>query len=253
MEKKAELWKTATLVCTYLDGVRGGLPCAAEQIDVMLRLITAREKAVSRFADLGCGDGILASAVLSKYPAALGTLVDFSEPMLREAQAQLRDYEPKLRFIVADLSTKEWLQAVRNQAAFDVIVSGYAIHHLTDERKRELYREIFDILEPGGLFVNMDHVSSTTDWIQSISDHLHTDSLYAFHQQRGSAKSREQIANEYVHRPDQEANILAPVELQCEWLRECGFQDVDCYFKIFERAVFGGRRPNTLDPVGGLM
>ena len=41
----------------------------------------------------------------------------------------------------------------------------------------------------------------------------------------------------------QEGNILAPVELQCEWLRRIGFEDVDCYFKIFELAVFGGRRP----------
>ena len=44
-------------------------------------------------------------------------------------------------------------------------------------------------------------------------------------------------------RDDKEANILAPVEVQCEWLRECGFEDVDCFFKFFELAVFGGRPP----------
>lgn len=49
--------------------------------------------------------------------------------------------------------------------------------------------------------------------------------------------------NEYVHRPDKDANILALVEPQCEWLREFGFEDVDCYFKIFELAIIGGRRP----------
>ena len=38
-------------------------------------------------------------------------------------------------------------------------------------------------------------------------------------------------------------NILAPVGDQCDWLREIGFEDVDCYFKIFELAVFGGRKP----------
>jgi hypothetical protein len=45
-----------------------------------------------------------------------------------------------------------------------------------------------------------------------------------------------------VHRPDKEENILAPVEAQCDWLRELGFIDVDCYLKLFELAVFGGRR-----------
>lgn len=38
-------------------------------------------------------------------------------------------------------------------------------------------------------------------------------------------------------------NIRAPVEDQCDWLREIGYEGVDCYFKIFEPAVFGGRKP----------
>ena len=36
---------------------------------------------------------------------------------------------------------------------------------------------------------------------------------------------------------------MASVEDQCEWLREIGFADVDCFFKVFELAVFGGRKP----------
>ena len=40
------------------------------------------------------------------------------------------------------------------------------------------------------------------------------------------------------------ANILAPVELQCRWLREIGYEEVDGYFRIYELAVFGGRRPS---------
>jgi len=243
MERKGELWKTDSLAHTYVEEVRGGLPCGQEQIDVMLRLIEARGEDVSRFADLGCGGGILASAILSRYPTATGTLLDFSSAMIKEAESKFHDHRADLRFVVADLSEKGWLRPIESQAPYDVIVSGYAIHHLTDERKRELYREIFSLLAPGGLFINTEHVSSSTSWIESISDNLHVDAVYAFHVKKGSPKTREEIANEYVHRPDQQANILAPVEVQCDWLRECGFQDVDCYFRIFERAVFGGRRP----------
>jgi hypothetical protein len=70
------------------------------------------------------------------------------------------------------------------------------------------------------------------------------DSVCAYQAQQGSDKTREQIAEEYVHRTDKVGNILAPVEDQCEWLRSCGFSDVDCYFKVFELAIFGGRRPD---------
>ena len=40
------------------------------------------------------------------------------------------------------------------------------------------------------------------------------------------------------------ANILAPVEMQCDWLREIGYEEVDSYFRIYELAVFAGRKPN---------
>ncbi len=243
MERKGELWKTDSLAHTYIEEVRGGLPCGQEQIAVMLRVIEARGEEVSRFADLGCGAGILASAILSKYPTASGTLLDFSGPMIKEAESKFRGHTANLRFVVADLSDKGWSRFMVSEAPYDVIVSGFAIHHLTDGRKRELYREIFGLLAPGGLFINTEHVSSSTSWIESISDNLHVDSVYAFHVKKGSQKTRVEIANEYVHRPDQQSNILAPMEVQCDWLRDCGFQDVDCYFKIFERAVFGGRRP----------
>ena len=48
------------------------------------------------------------------------------------------------------------------------------------------------------------------------------------------------FATEFYHRDDKKANILTSVETQCQWLREIGFQDVDCYFKILEIAIFGG-------------
>jgi len=46
-----------------------------------------------------------------------------------------------------------------------------------------------------------------------------------------------------MNRPDQHANILLSVNTQCDWLREVGYEEVDCYFRIYELAVFGGRRP----------
>ena len=68
------------------------------------------------------------------------------------------------------------------------------------------------------------------------------DSILAFQRGKGADLTREQVAHDFVHRPDKAANILAPVEQQCEWLRAIGFSDVDCFFKVFELAVFGGQK-----------
>ena len=62
--------------------------------------------------------------------------------------------------------------------------------------------------------------------------------------QNGGTRTFAQIADEYKNRPDKAANILASVELQCHWLREIGYEEVDCYFRIYELAVFAGRKPN---------
>ena len=244
-ERTDEVWKSAALARTFVEGVRGGIPLAAEQIEAMLRVIDASGLPVRCVADLGCGSGVLTRAILARHPRAQCTLVDFSEPMLNEARAQLGSHALQPHFVLADLGTPAWAGAVADRAPLDAVVSGYAIHHLPDARKRDLYGEIFALLAPGGIFVNVEHVASHTPWIEAIADTLMIDSLHAFHVRQGSARTRAQVADEYVHRPDKAANILAPVEQQCDWLRDCGFEDVDCYFKIFELAVFGGRRPRS--------
>jgi len=36
---------------------------------------------------------------------------------------------------------------------------------------------------------------------------------------------------------------MAPLDIQLRWLEAAGFQDVDCWYKNFSFAVFGGHRP----------
>ena len=64
--------------------------------------------------------------------------------------------------------------------------------------------------------------------------------------------SRETTADDYTNRPDKHDNILAPVEEQCRWLRRLGFTDMDCFFKAFELAIFGGRRLANPQPNGSV-
>jgi tRNA (cmo5U34)-methyltransferase len=238
-----EVWKNDWLVKRFLEGVRGGIPYASDQIDVMLRLIAASERPMERFLDLGSGSGLLAIAMLAEYPRARATLVDFSEPMMDAARDLLQEDFSLPRFILADLGSHAWLKEVAGDAPYDAIVSGFAIHHLPHDRKRGLYGEIFGLLAPGAMFINVEHVASPTPWLEEQFDRAVIDSLAGYQAQIGMGKTKEQVAAEYLAREDKAANILAPVEEQCQWLADAGFDDVDCYFKYFELAVFGGRRP----------
>lgn len=55
-------------------------------------------------------------------------------------------------------------------------------------------------------------------------------------------KSGSDVAREFRIRHEKDTNIITSVEKQCAWLRAIGFSDVECYFKIFEMAIFAGRK-----------
>ena len=250
------IWQTTHTTRTYLNGVRGAIPLAQEQIDVMLRLVRAAcgNEGVTAVLDLGCGDGILGQAILNQHPNAHALFVDFSPPMLAVAEKRLAGYE-NVAFLPVDYGNSGWRLEIGDWAAtnlqssisnlFDVIVSGFSIHHQPDERKRILYEEIYGLLRPGGIFLNLEHVASATPWVEAQHDELFVDHMYAYQKEQDESLTRTAVSTNYHSRPDKLANILAPVEAQCAWLRDIGFAHVDIYLKIFELALFGGLKQDA--------
>lgn len=237
------VWQATGLANTYLDGVRGAIPLAAEQIDIIVRLCRAARPQARNLLDLGCGDGILGHALLDAYADSNVTAVfaDFSPRMLDAAQLRLNGY--KGHFVEVDYAQPNWVDLVRHplnkeNTRFDIIVSGFSIHHQPNTRKREIYEEIYTILNPGGIFLNLEHVASASRWGEEQFEAYFIDSLYRYHKERD--KTRDEVAADFYHRPDKVANLLAPVNEQCDWLREIGYMNVDCFLKVFELALFGG-------------
>jgi SAM-dependent methyltransferase len=245
MNNPSHLWQQREAATQFLEDVRGAIPLAAEQFDVLLRVIRHTIASPSCLLDLGCGDGILGRIVMTEYPECRGVFVDYSEPML-EAAGKKVDRRRSTLF-AKDLASTEWIRDVADRGPFDLIVSGLAIHHLTDGRKQALYREIFDLLRPGGLFLNLEHVTLASDWAKAAYDEMFIDSVTAFHHQHGGKKTREEIVAQWRERTSRSGDIESSAELQCQWLRETGFESVDCFFKLFRLALFGGRKSESLD------
>ena len=232
-------WKTEKLAKTYLEGVRGAIPFANEQIEILLRIIKRYQLNLNSFLDLGCGDGVLGRTLYNYWPDAKGIFVDFSKPMIEAAKLKSGEYKNQSVFIVEDFGNENWLNSISEYFPLDLVISGFSIHHQDNENKRRLFNEIYNkILKPGGLFLNLDQVKSQSEENEKIFDEFFLDSM------KKSVKDNilmENITNEYYK--DKKVNILAPVEDQCKWLREIGFVNVDCYFKVFELAIFGGVKP----------
>jgi tRNA (cmo5U34)-methyltransferase len=204
---------TASHALRYLAEA-DGIPHRAEGEGVLLSMIP---KGARRILDLGTGDGRLIDLLLIDRPAARAVAVDFSPTMLAAARERFRG-RAAVEVVEHDLD-----DPLPPMGSFDVVVSGFAIHHCTDHRKRSLYSEVFALLEPGGTFCNLEHVASATPSLQA-----------RFLREMGIAEGTGDPSNK-----------LASVEDQLRWLREIGFEDVDCYWKWLELALFGGIRPTV--------
>jgi len=169
----------------------------------------------SRILDLGTGDGRLLSLAKLKKPKAEGVAIDFSDPMLERARKRFE--KNKLVTVVKhDLS----IPLPHDIGSFDTVISSLAIHHLENPRKKALYEEVFNLLNPNGVFCNLDRVSSPTE-------NLHLKFLKV----SGTPKTEDP------------SNRLLDVETQLDWLRAIGFIDVDCYWKWLELALLVGFKP----------
>lgn len=238
-DRRTGIWQTEGTAAEY-HGMRDGIPYAADQIDIVRRVLDAHGSRPASILDVGCGDGIMTAMLCEVLPIRSATLVDYSPPMLAAAHERFATARMDVCISPGDLADRAWVDTVRDRAPFELIVSRFAIHHLTDERKRVLYRELFELLDPDGWFVNIEHVASLNRRYQRAFDDWMIESIAAI---PGTNRSRAEVAAAYEAIDAREANILASVEVQLEWLRTCGFVDVDCPFKAFELAVLAAHRP----------
>ncbi len=207
----AEEWRTADHVGRYLERA-DAFPHREEGESVLVAHVP---RGARRVLDLGTGDGRLLALLRVDRDEMLGVGLDFSDPMLDAARDRFEGDE-RIELVNHDL-----VAPLPTLGPFDTVVSSMAIHHLEHERKRRLYEEVFEVLEPGGVFANFEHVASPTH-------RLHV----AFF-----AAIDEPLENE------DPSDRTLDVETQLKWLREAGFDDVDCYWKWLEMALLIGVKP----------
>lgn len=241
MNKNKSSWEIEENAKYFLESERGAVPGSDLQMEIMASIVQQWRPSPHNLLDLGCGDGILGRFMITCFPDVEAVFVDFSDPMLEAATASL-SHVPNASIVKADFGSGEWLKAVETQKLFDAIISGFAIHHQTDERKKELYSEIYELLNPGGVFLNLEHVKSSTPAVENLFEEYFIEHLHNFQLKSNPETSWEIVADGFRNRPDKDEDQLVAVEIQCEWLREIGFKDVDCYFKQFEIGLFGGRK-----------
>lgn len=205
-------WSDAAQVDWYLDRIGKLHPRLAGEGVVVETLPPAPRSLL----DLGCGDGRLAAIVLEARPSIRRALVvDVSPPMLERARER---FQHDARVVVRSWDLGKDVRAL---GKFDVVVSGFAIHHLEHDRKRALFAEIAGQLAPGGHFANLEVVASAT------------------------AELHQQFLTAIGRTADDPEDRLVDAETQLGWMRDAGLDDVDCMWRWRGMALLVGRAPSA--------
>jgi tRNA (cmo5U34)-methyltransferase len=202
--------------------------------------------------DLGAGSGILIEKILKEFPDAICYYLDFSDDFMSVAREKLQKYGDRVTYIKSDFCMN-WESEINENP--NVITSMSAIHHLSNENKKELYKRCYNVLEENGWFFNIDEMKTLNDdaymrslhyWIYHaekqkniIADEL-SDSYNGWMEKFDSWKKRN-VDN--IHLPKQEGDdVHESFLVQLNWLKEIGFSEIDVFSKYLLWCMIGGKK-----------
>ncbi|HTD23086.1 MAG TPA: methyltransferase domain-containing protein [Terriglobales bacterium] len=197
-----------------------------------------------RVVELCCGEGKLCRVLLEGLPQATLQACDGSEVMLQKARANLAEFGNRFQADLFDVHNHNWRKFSPPVNAF---VSSLALHHLTLEEKPGFYRDLYDSLAPGGIFVNADLVWPLSAEGRSVAADAWDRWVKHFSEESndGGAAYRAFVTtrwNLFRHPEENEGDHPLPITQECDLLAKAGFSQVDSYWMYAGHAIFGGRK-----------
>lgn len=221
----------------FIDNGASFVPDRATQMRAVCSVIPTLAPG-SRVVDLCCGEGLLSKAILLHHPNAYVHALDGSEAMLAATSRQLTGFEDRAEVSKFDLPSSDWRRFPDPPMAF---VSSLAVHHLDENQKKQLFRDVHEMLAKDGVLVLADVVLAAgplgqrwagQEWERAVQEQGGSEAFERF-----QAESWNMYTNE-LDEIDKPSTLLD----QLCWMKEADFRHVDVYWMRAGHAIFGGVR-----------
>lgn len=231
------------------------LPDREERFATMLDAVAAvTDGDAPRLLDLAGGTGSISLRLLARFPHAQVTVLDQDPVLMTIAASSLRG---RGTVIDADLSDDGWRAKLPGEP-FDAVLTATALHWLPADRVAALYGEIRQVLRPGGIFANADHMEEEglTELSAKLTEHrtAEREARYAagaatsWPQWWARAAADEQLAPKAAEREliypanRHHQEWLPPAAWHVEALRTAGFREAGILWRGGTDAAVAGVR-----------
>lgn len=206
----------------YDEYIERSIPYYVEMHNEILQLLD-KKKQNPKILDLGCGTGKTSYVLLGFYPKATIIAIDLFEVMLNHARKRLVDYSDQVTFVQNDFRSFEWEKGI------DLCVSALALHHILPIEKKQLFKKIYNSLNPDGKFIMIDWSKFTGSNMQQKAFDI---ALAYIKKNVDSDLIVDSWSNHWKN-----FNLPNTVDEMMEWLRICGFPNVNCIFRYYGLAM----------------
>jgi tRNA (cmo5U34)-methyltransferase len=215
------------------------VPDRAAQFETICQLIPAPPEPL-HVVELCCGEGLLARAILERFITCHLHGYDGSSTMLDKARTGLQPFADRVSLHPFDLAAADWRSFPWPVQA---VVSSLAIHHLDSNQKRELYRDLYRLIDSGGALIIADLIQP----VHSLGTRAAARAWDEAVRQTAVARNGNESAFEVFQRdrwnifryPDPMDKPSGLYE-QLRWLEAAGFSAVDVVWLKAGHAIYGG-------------
>jgi len=237
-----QTWGSSDFIKRWASKSGWQAPIREVQTAMVLRMIPQPVDQPIRILDIGAGYGALAAAVLNERPHSTAVCLDASEAMLKLGEERNANVRNRIKFVQASLELGDWVKSV--EGIFDAVISARALHHFTENQRRKyIFQEVFALVRPGGCFINADNIRAQTKSLGDRYRHARDEYLDQYIKESSGGKMNLAEAKAASPKTYHGPHNNGYLEEELAWLREAGFEDVDCFWKFGTTVVYGGFKP----------
>jgi len=213
---------------------KGFAPARKERmLEVALDSLVTLTAPQATLLELGAGTGHFTQKVVACNHFGQVHVTDGAAAMLEIAQNKWPNRDDLLRFDIIDFTT-DWAGRFAGRR-FDAVASMMAIHHADD--KLRLFRQVYRVLQPGGLFVLGDHMASDSSVGQYLVGRERALVALGREAQYDPAQIEGQIKLD-EWKQAREGNRCESVGQYLAYLSTTGFAEAECLWRDYWLAVF---------------